>query len=233
MATRAADGVGIADGRIGGIEERARGDAAEIAALVCRARAGDRTAMTQIVDRCGPMVRAVAHRYVSNAADVDDVVQDTWLSLVEHLHSIRSPAATRAWLVQVTTRAAWRNRRKVVRVAPEAKLDERAADDDTAELGLSNVWCEQLRQPLAEAMRALRPDSRRLIELLAADEPPDYRTAGTLLNRPIGSIGPTRQRALERLRRQPALSRFLDEGRLAAAASSTASDSHYGRWAAW
>jgi RNA polymerase sigma factor (sigma-70 family) len=220
MAAHAADGVGIADGRIGGVEERPRGDAAEIAALVCRARAGDRAAMTQIVDRCAPMVRAVAHRYVSNPADVDDAVQDAWLSLVEHLHSIRSPAATRAWLVQVTTRAAWRNRRKVGRVAPEAELDERAADDDTAELGLTNVWCEQLRQPLAEAVRALQPASRRLIELLAADEPPDYRTAGKLLNRPIGSIGPTRQRALERLHRHPALARFMEERELADAVAS-------------
>ena len=219
MATRAADGVGVPDGGIGGIEGRPRGDAAEMAALVCRARAGDHSAMTQIVDRCAPMIRAVAHRYVSNSADVDDVVQDAWLSLVEHLDSIRSPAATRAWLVQVTTHAAWRNRRKVVRATPDAELDERAADDDTAELGLSHVWCEQLRQPLAEAVRALRPDHRRLLELLAAGEPPDYRTASKLLNRPIGSIGPTRQRVLERLRRHPALSRFTDERDLAAAAS--------------
>jgi RNA polymerase sigma factor (sigma-70 family) len=220
MATRPADGVGQPDGRIGGIDGRTRGDAAEMAALVCRARTGDRSAMNQIVDRCTPMVRAVAHRYVSNPADVDDVVQDAWLSLVEHLDSIRSPAATRAWLVQVTTHAAWRNRRKVLRAPPDAEVDERAADDDTAELGLSHVWCEQLRQPLAEAVRALRPEHRRLVELLAADEPPDYRTASKLLNRPIGSIGPTRQRALERLRRHPALSHFTDERELAAAAAS-------------
>jgi RNA polymerase sigma factor (sigma-70 family) len=218
MATRAADGVGQPDGRIDGIDGRAQGDAAEMAALVCRARTGDRSAMNQIVDRCAPMVRAVAHRYVSNPADVDDVVQDAWLSLVEHLDSIRSPAATRAWLVQVTTHAAWRNRRKALREQPDAEVDERA-DDDAAELGLSHVWCEQLRQPLAEAVRALRPEHRRLVELLAADEPPDYRTASKLLDRPIGSIGPTRQRVLERLRRHPALSRFTDERELAAAAS--------------
>ena len=71
---------------------------------------------------------------------------------------------------------------------------------------------------LADAVRELRPDNRRLIELLAADDPPDYRTASKMLNRPMGSIGPTRQRVLERLRRQPALSCFLDESELTAAA---------------
>jgi RNA polymerase sigma factor (sigma-70 family) len=173
--------------------------------------------MAQIVDRCTPMVRGVAHRYASNPTDVDDVVQDAWLSLVEHVDSIRSPASTRAWLVRVTTHAAWRNTRRVARSAPDAELDERPAADDTAELGLSHVWREQIRQPLADAVRALRPDNRRLIELLAADEPPDYRTASKMLNRPIGSIGPTRQRVIERLRRQPALSRFLDDCELAPA----------------
>ena len=174
--------------------------------------------MTQIVDRCTPMVRCVAHRYVSNQTDVDDVVQDTWLSLVEHLQSIRSPASTHAWLVQVTTHAAWRNRRTVARCAPDANLGEQAADDDTEELGLCHVWREQLRKPLADAVQELRPDNRRLVELLAADDPPDYRTASKMLNRPIGSIGPTHQRAIEQLRRQPSLAPFVDASQLATAA---------------
>jgi len=219
MAIRAAraDGARTDGGQGSGTDRHPPGDAAKIAELVWRARAGDRSAMTQIVDRCAPMVRGVAHRYVSNPTDVDDVVQDAWLSLVEHLDSIRSPASTRAWLVRVTTHAAWRNQRKVVKSVADAELDERAAADDTAEVGLSHVWREQLRQRLADAVRELRPDNRRLIELLAADDSPDYRTASKMLNRPIGSIGPTRQRVLERLRRQPALSRFLDESELTAA----------------
>ena len=43
--------------------------------------------------------------------------------------------------------------------------------------------------------------------LLSADDRPDYRTVSRMVDRPVGSIGPTRQRALERLRRQPALAR--------------------------
>jgi RNA polymerase sigma factor (sigma-70 family) len=220
MATRAGqpDDAGPQCPQMGGVDRQPPGDAAKIAELVCRARAGDRGAMAQIVDRCTTMVRAVAHRYVSNPTDVDDVVQDAWLSLVEHLDSIRSPASTRAWLVRVTTHAAWRNQRNVAKSAPTADLGERAADDDTEERGLWHIRREQLRKPMADAVRELRPDNRRLIELLAADEPPDYRTASKMLNRPIGSIGPTRRRSLELLRRQPALSPFLDECELAAAA---------------
>jgi RNA polymerase sigma factor (sigma-70 family) len=220
MATRTGQpgGAGTHGRQVGGIHRQPTGDAAEIAELVCRARTGDRSAMTQIVDRCTPMLRGVAHRYVSNPTDIDDVVQDTLVSLIEHLHSIKSPASTRAWLVRVTTHAAWRNQRKVAKARRDADLGDRAADDNTEELGLSHVWREQVRQPLADAMRELPPDNRRLIELLAADEPPDYRTASKMLHRPIGSIGPTRQRTLGRLRRQPALSRFLDERELTAAA---------------
>jgi RNA polymerase sigma factor (sigma-70 family) len=212
-----ADGAGTGGEQGGRSDIHRTCDASEIAELVCRARAGDRSAVTQIVDRCTPMVRGVAHRYVSNPTDIDDVVQDAWLSLVEHLDSIRSPASTRAWLVRVTTHAAWRNQRKVVKSVPDAELDEWAAADDTAELGLRHLWRDQLRQRLAAAVRELQPDKRRLVELLAAEVPPDYRTVSKMLDRPIGSIGPTRKRVLEQLRRQPALSSLMDEHELTAA----------------
>jgi DNA-directed RNA polymerase specialized sigma24 family protein len=55
------------------------------------------------------------------------------------------------------------------------------------------------------ALRTLRPDDRRVVVLLAGERQPDYRSVSRLVNRPIGSIGPTRQRALDRLRRQPSL----------------------------
>jgi DNA-directed RNA polymerase specialized sigma24 family protein len=53
----------------------------------------------------------------------------------------------------------------------------------------------------------LRPEDRRLVLLLSEHDRPDYRTISRLVDRPVGSIGPTRQRALERMRRQPELAR--------------------------
>jgi RNA polymerase sigma factor (sigma-70 family) len=190
-----------------GEEDGTGGDGAIVGALVERARAGDGRAMAAIVERCSPMVRAVARRYVGEA-DADDVAQDVWLAFIEHLDQIKVPAATRGWLAQVTTRAAWRARKRLDRSAPTDDLGDRVvAPDDTEERGLAAVTRGEASARLGDALGELRAADRRLVLLLSADDRPDYRTISGLVGRPVGSIGPTRQRAFERLRRQPALAR--------------------------
>jgi RNA polymerase sigma factor (sigma-70 family) len=185
--------------------DAAGADGAQLADMLLRARAGDQAAIGEIIERCTPMLRALARRYVANPAEVDDVLQDVWLTFVQNLDRIHEPAATRGWLVRVLTHTAWRAQRRAGRAVPTADVGDRAAIHDTEDAALRRVWCEELRERLSPALRALRPADRRLVVLLASDRQPDYRTVSRLVRRPVGSIGPTRQRALERLRRQPSL----------------------------
>ena len=188
-------------------EDGTGGDGAIVGALVERARSGDGRAVAAIVERCGPMVRAVARRYVGEA-EADDVAQDAWLAFVEHIDQIKVPAATRGWLVQVATRAAWRARKRLDRSAPADDLGNRmVAPDDTEERGVAEVVRAEAAARLDDTLDLLRPADRRLVLLLSADDRPDYRTISGLVGRPVGSIGPTRQRALQRLRNQPGLAR--------------------------
>jgi RNA polymerase sigma factor (sigma-70 family) len=187
--------------------DTADGDGELIAGLVQRARAGDSAAVASVVDRCGPMVRAVARRYVTGA-EVDDVTQEVWLAFFEHMGQIQVPAATRGWLVRVTTRAAWRARRKHDRAVPTAEADDLlAAPDDTEERGMRSAGLGSTAPHLQAALLDLRPEDRRLVLLLSEGDRPDYRAISRMVDRPVGSIGPTRQRALQRLRRQPELAR--------------------------
>ena len=185
--------------------DAAGADGAQLADMLLRARAGDQAAIGEIIERCTPMLRALARRYVANPAEVDDVLQDVWLTFVQNLDRIHEPAATRGWLVRVLTHTAWRAQRRAGRAVPTADVGERAAVHDTEDAALRGVWRDELRDRLTPALRALRPADRRLVVLLASDRQPDYRTVSRLVRRPVGSIGPTRQRALERLRRQPSL----------------------------
>ena len=204
--------VGVAEhiGRLAGtadMADTADGDGELIAGLVERARAGDSAAVAAVVERCGPMVQGVARRYVSRA-EVDDVTQDVWLAFVEHMGQIQVPAATRGWLVRVTTRAAWHARRKQDRSVPTADADDLvAAPDDTEERGVRRAGLGPATRHLQAALMDLRPEDRRLVILLSGDDRPNYRAISQMVDRPVGSIGPTRQRALQRLRRQPELAR--------------------------
>ena len=188
-----------------GPDEGSGDDAAVIAGLVDRARTGDQRALAALIDRCTPMVRGVARRYLRRPSDIDDVAQEVWLAFTRHLHRIESPASTRAWLVRVATHAAWRVQRKAPRADLVADVEDQAALDDTEETGLRRAGHGEARVAVRTALAGLAPRERRLIELLVAEDRPDYRTVATLVGRPVGSIGPTRQRILARLRQEPAL----------------------------
>jgi len=61
----------------------------------------------------------------------------------------------------------------------------------------SQVDAEALRQAFA----LLPPRCQRLLGLLVVNDPPSYKEISARLSMPIGSIGPTRGRCLEHLRR--------------------------------
>src|SRR5262249_22922274 len=97
----------------------------ELALLVEQAQAGSRSALDEIVERLMPLVWQVV---LSQGADRDtamDVVQSTWLSMVEHLAELRNPAALAAWLVAVARREAQRAvrlKRRTYVVEPDGAL---------------------------------------------------------------------------------------------------------------
>jgi DNA-directed RNA polymerase specialized sigma24 family protein len=64
---------------------------------------------------------------------------------------------------------------------------------------------EQLRTELAAAVRRLPERQRKLLEVLYAEETPSYEAISRELEMPVGSIGPTRGRAMGRLRRDAQL----------------------------
>ena len=65
---------------------------------------------------------------------------------------------------------------------------------------------------LREAFRQLPPRCRQLITLLTEDPPMPYAEISARLGIPVGSIGPTRRRCLDKLRRHPAITALINTG---------------------
>src|ERR1044072_6320451 len=76
----------------------------ELVTLVDAARAGDTAAWDRLVRRFEGPIRGIARSHRLAPADVDEVVQSTWIALLEHFESIREPAALGGWLATVTRR---------------------------------------------------------------------------------------------------------------------------------
>lgn len=183
----------------------------DVPRLVAAASAGDRTAWDDLVRRFLPLVLSVASRYRLGAADVADVTQTVWLRLLQHLGRLREPAALPGWLVTTTRHECLRllaSSRRVTSLEPV--LEGRAPVSPARQ----STWSEDFTDGLVQAERhealltgfaGLSERDRQLLSLLIKDPTPSYAEISDQLQIPIGSIGPTRARALDRLRRSPAI----------------------------
>ncbi len=202
---------GQVDARVEGVEEQM--DASyPLADLVAAAREGRHDAWDAIVERFMPLVNAVIRRHRLSEADGDDVSQTVWLRLVEHLDALREPAALPGWIKTTVRHECLR----VIAVRGRTReVDPMGSDDGPSRLDavtddLAGVELEELerRQALREALAELPASRRDLLLLLLTDPPVPYAEISSRLGIPVGSIGPTRQRALEQLRTTPALRRL-------------------------
>jgi RNA polymerase sigma factor (sigma-70 family) len=170
----------------------------DIERLVRTAAGGDDAAWCELVERFGGLVWAVARGHRLSNADAADVVQCTWLKLVQSLDDLRNPAAVGGWLATTA-------RRECVRVLNASRqqipcgddLLERPADEPPLDADLLRRERDAV---LWRAVDDLRPEDQALVRMLAADPPPSYNEISAALGMPTGSIGPTRARCLQRLR---------------------------------
>lgn len=178
--------------------------------LVRAARNGDQTSWNDLVDRFLPLVTRLIGRFRLYGADAEDVNQTVWLRLVEHLDAIREPNAVPGWIATTTRHeclAVLRRRGKATPVDPlgTSTFDRLPVEEDPCDELLRDERHRALRAGLAE----LPEDRRALLLLLLEDPPPSYAEISRRLGMPIGSIGPTRARALDHLRTTGALNSLL------------------------
>lgn len=177
-------------------------DERPVAELVLGAAGGDRAAWEALVERFAGLVWATARAHGLSAADAGDVSQTAWLRLVEHLGRIRDPAKVGAWLASVARHESFRVLRRLGRHVPISE----ALDADVVRLEPpppspeDRLVAEERNAALWEAFATLPDRCRLLLRVLMTDPPPSYEEVGAALGMPVGSIGPTRARCLQRLR---------------------------------
>lgn len=170
------------------------------AELVARVSAGDAAAWDELVDAYVGLVWAIARNHRLSQGDAADVSQTTWLRLVENLDRIEDPRRVGAWLATTARRECLR----VLRMSGRTVLvDDEAALDrvDSAQVPVDALLLKEEEAAMVRAAFAQLPERcQRLLSVLMVDEPPSYEELSAALGMPIGSIGPTRGRCLEKLR---------------------------------
>jgi RNA polymerase sigma factor (sigma-70 family) len=186
-------------------------DDSPVARLVAQARDGDKDAWDAIVDRYAPLIWSICRRYQLDRTDADDVAQSVWLRLVDQLELIREPAALPGWIATTTRRECGRMvtaaRR---REALGSGLDAENIPDGRPDEAETEVLMAERNAALREAFDALPAPCQRLLALLITDPPVSYADISAELGIAVGSIGPSRARCLERVRRHPAVAALIN-----------------------
>ncbi len=175
-----------------------------LTALLRRARAGEQPAWDRLVERFSALLWSVARGHRLGQADAGDVVQTTWLRLLEHLGRIEDPERLPGWLATTA-------RHECLRVLRNAGREQRTGDDDApfdvpdaGDPPDARLLSDERDAQLWACFARLSARCQTLLRVLMADPPPSYADVSVALGMPVGSIGPTRGRCLGHLREMAA-----------------------------
>lgn len=177
---------------------------ADVGDLVVRAgtafeeyRQGVPGAIDTLVRLVSPLLWHTARQCGLSSAEAEDVVQQTFLSLVRSKDTISDPLAVVRWLTVSLRRLAWRERANSAKRTGEEPTDDDLPRAPSAEHAA--VLSDQQRR-LWALVSEMSERCRRLLAVIAFAPRPDYATIAVDLGIPVGSIGPTRGRCLAKLR---------------------------------
>jgi RNA polymerase sigma factor (sigma-70 family) len=174
--------------------------ATNVAQLVRRAAEGDRSAWERLVEQYARLIWSITGDFRLVESDAADVAQTTWLRLLEHIDRIEYPDRVGSWLAATARNECLRSlaaRKRVVLSHDDQELGEGVAHEPDID---ARLLADERAQTVRDALARLPSRWQRLLELLMADPPASYAEISDQLDLPIGSIGPTRGRCLERLR---------------------------------
>lgn len=180
------------------------------ATLVSRCRNGDAAAWTALVQRYQRLVYAIVLRMGLDEHAAADVFQTVFTRLLQHLNRIADPQRLQAWIVTTAKRESLLQRQQGRRTVSMTRDDDEGGDGsewDIADDGpLPGQALDALQQAhqLRLALDGLDERCRTLLMLVFRDDDDTlaYDEVARRMAMPVGSIGPTRARCLDKLRKR-------------------------------
>ncbi len=168
--------------------------------LVGLCLAGDQAAWETLIERYRRLIYSIPNKFGFSQSDCNDVFQTVCVKLIEHLSDLKDETKVSAWLITTTTR-------HCIHVQTLGRRDVSDADG-MEEAPDPTVSMEQIRvvsdrqQKVRDTIAEMPERCRRLLSLLYLDsKSPSYEEISVKMSMPVPSIGPTRARCLDKLRR--------------------------------
>lgn len=169
--------------------------------LVKQCLSGDEEAWSSLIEKYKALIYSIPVKYGLPAHEAAEVFQATCVELLTRLPELREPRALAKWLIEVAHHQCYRWKQQQQRIVSR-DAHTNLPEPMTPAMAEGLVEQTQEEQMLRRAMATLTPQCRRLVELLFLETPPrPYTEVAAELGLALGSIGFTRQKCIERLRR--------------------------------
>jgi RNA polymerase sigma factor (sigma-70 family) len=169
--------------------------------LVKECLAGNEEAWSFLIEKYKALIYSIPIKYRLPPHEAAEVFQATCVELLQHLTELREPRALPKWLMQVAHHQCFRYKKQQQRLVSRDG-DADLPEPETPAIAETLLQQTQEEQMLREAMAALSPQCRRLVDLLFYETPArTYSEVAAELGLAVGSIGFTRQKCMDRLRK--------------------------------
>jgi len=180
--------------------------------LVTRARNGDKQAWDALVERYGPLVWSICRRHQLTGAEASNVGATVWLQMADQLDHLPVPTALPGWLATAAVRECRRALRATHRLPSAGQLldaetlpgEQAGVAEHELLVAERELLAAEQHAALREAFARLSPSCQQLILVLTEDPPMTPVQISARLGIPVDSIGRTRSRCLDKLRRHSA-----------------------------
>jgi RNA polymerase sigma-70 factor, ECF subfamily len=179
----------------------------DLAAVAARARAGERAALRELVEKSAPRIYRLALRVLGDPDEADDVVQETYIRAWERIDELRDPSAVMGWLSRIARNAArdrlrwWKRRRRESFDEAGAALAHLVAQADSAPPADEALAAAETSAAVARAVAAL-PDKHRVVLLLREADGMSYEEIAESLGIAVGTVESRLHRARAALARR-------------------------------
>jgi RNA polymerase sigma factor (sigma-70 family) len=171
--------------------------------LISACRRGEADAWQALVLRYQRLIYTVPIRAGLDEDTAGEVFQHVFLALYQNLDRIAQPERLHAWLMTTAKRETLRLAQRQAAGFPQVSTDDEAAQLLADMQPLPSEAIQQLeeQQLVRAAVERLGEPCRTLLTMLFfADPPAAYTDIAGTLGIPLGGIGPTRARCLQKLR---------------------------------
>jgi RNA polymerase sigma factor (sigma-70 family) len=176
--------------------------------LIAACLSGEHAAWETLISRYQRLIYSIPLKSRLSADDAADIFQSVCLKLFEKLATLREHDRICSWLITTTTRECWRVSARGRREPRTLNTGDDNESDSLAEIPAAQPLADEQhemlerQQTVRNAIETLSERCRELLTMLFYEsEESSYAEIARRMAMPVPSVGPTRARCLEKLKR--------------------------------